>query len=219
MPTYTNDMKTSTLFLFNHIIAWIVIPKSIVMDHGTHFYNAMMVELTSMLYLDREHSSPYYLQDNGQVESNLVLKTMLQRMVGKHKSNWHVQLFLVLWAYQTTTKTTMGFTPFHFIYGLEVVLPIECKIPLLRLIIELLPHTTDEEQHLLYMSHLDEIHQDAALANKTHQKRIKKDIIEQCDHIPSQKVSLSLFTTRMKTPCGQRNSNCFGTVPTLFEKY
>ena len=52
----------------------------------------------------------------------------------------------------------MGFTPFQLIYGLEVVLPIECEIPSLRLTLKQLPHTTDEEQHLLYMSHLDEIH-------------------------------------------------------------
>ena len=38
----------------------------------------------------------------------------------------------------------------------------------------LLLHTTDEEQRLLYLSHLDEIHRDVALANETHQKLIKK---------------------------------------------
>ena len=39
---------------------------------------------------------------------------------------------------------------------------------------ELLPHTTKEEQRLLYLSHLDEIDWDAALANESHQKHIKK---------------------------------------------
>ena len=65
MPTYTNDAKIAALFLFNHIITWFGIPKSIVTDHGTHFYNAMMAELTSMLHLDHEHSSPYYPQAKG----------------------------------------------------------------------------------------------------------------------------------------------------------
>ena len=64
--------------------------------------------------------------------------------------------------------------PFQLVYGLEVVLLIECEIPLLRLTIELLPHTIDEEQCLLYLSHLDEIHRDVTLANETHQKCIKK---------------------------------------------
>ena len=150
MPTYNNDVKTTTLFLFNHIIALFGVPKSIVTDHGTHFWNAIMVKLTSMLHLDHEHSLPYYPQAKGQVESiNCVLKTMLQWMVGTHKSNWHMQIFSALWAYRTSPKTSMGFTPFQLIYGLEVVFPIECEILSLRLTVELLPHTTEEEQCLL----------------------------------------------------------------------
>ena len=85
-----------------------------------------------------------------------------------------MQLFSALWAYRTSVKTATGFTPFQLVYGLEEVLPIECEIPSLTLIVKLLPHTTDEEQCLLYLSHLDEIHRDATLANETHQKSIKK---------------------------------------------
>ena len=57
---------------------------------------------------------------------------------------------------------------------MEAVLPIECEIPSLRLTVELLPHTTEEEQCLLYLLYLDEIRWDAALANESHKKRIKK---------------------------------------------
>ena len=99
---------------------------------------------------------------------------MLQRMVGKQKSNWHIHLFLALWEYRTSTKTAIGFTPFQLAYGLEAVLPIECEIPSLKLVIKLLPNTTKEEQCLLYLSHLDEIYQDVTLANESHHKHIKK---------------------------------------------
>ena len=130
MLTDNNDAKTTALFLFNYIIARFGIPKSIITDHDMHFCNAMMAELTSILHLDHEHSSPYYPQANRQVESiNRILKTMLQQMVGTHKSNSHVHLFSTLWAYQTSVKTTTGFTPFQLVYGLEVVLLIECEIP------------------------------------------------------------------------------------------
>ena len=53
-------------------------------------------------------------------------------------------------------------------------MPIECEIPSLRLTIELLPHTSEEEQRLLYLSHLDEIRRDVTLANESHKKHIKK---------------------------------------------
>jgi transposase InsO family protein len=90
MLTYTNDAKTTTLFIFNHIMVHIFV----ITDHGTHFCNAMMAELTSMLHLDHENLSPYYPQANGQVEFiNRILKTRLQWMVGTHKSNWHMHLF------------------------------------------------------------------------------------------------------------------------------
>jgi transposase InsO family protein len=48
----------------------------------------MMTKLATLLHFDQEHSSPYYPQDNGQVESiSHILKTMLERMVGKYKLN------------------------------------------------------------------------------------------------------------------------------------
>ena len=58
-------------------------------------------------------------------------------------------------------------------YGLEVVLPIECEIPSLKLAIELLPNTSIEEQHLLHLTQLDETRHDAALANEMHKEHVK----------------------------------------------
>ena len=34
MPTYVEDGKSSTLFLFNHVITILGVPQSIVTDHG-----------------------------------------------------------------------------------------------------------------------------------------------------------------------------------------
>ena len=88
MPTYAKDGKTGTLFLFNHIIDRFGVPQSIVTDHGSHFRNKMMEELSAKLGFRHENSTPYYPQANGQVEAiNKVLKMMLRRMVGDHKSN------------------------------------------------------------------------------------------------------------------------------------
>ena len=72
----------------------------------------MMKELSAKLGFHHENSTPYYLQANGQVEAiNKVLKTMLYRMVGDNKFNWHLTLFSALWAYRTLVKTTTSFTP------------------------------------------------------------------------------------------------------------
>jgi transposase InsO family protein len=65
MPTFKDDGETATLFLFNQIIARFGIPREIVTNHGSHFQNQMMIELTSKLGLWQENSSPYYPQANG----------------------------------------------------------------------------------------------------------------------------------------------------------
>ena len=73
----------------------------------------MMTELLTALGFKQDHSSPYYPQANGQVGVvNKSLKTMLQLTVDKNHSNWHIILFLALWAYKTLVKIAIGFTPF-----------------------------------------------------------------------------------------------------------
>jgi hypothetical protein len=55
MPTFKDDGETANLFLFNQIIARFGVPREIVTDHGSHFQNQMMSELTSKLGLRQEH--------------------------------------------------------------------------------------------------------------------------------------------------------------------
>jgi hypothetical protein len=56
-----------------------------------------MGELCTKLGFFHQNSSPYYPQENGQVEAiNKVLKTMLQCMVGVNKTSWNLQIFSTL---------------------------------------------------------------------------------------------------------------------------
>ena len=93
---------------------------------------------------------------------------MLQRMIGVCKRNWHLILYSTLWVYQTSVRKTTGFSPFQLVYGLEAILPIQCEIPLLKLTIDLLPDTLEEEACLFNLIHLDEMRREAQLANEEH---------------------------------------------------
>jgi hypothetical protein len=98
---------------------------------------------------------------------------MLQHMVGVNKTSSHLNLFSALWDSQTSIKTTTRFTPFQLVYILEVVLSIKCEIPSLKLTIELLPHTSVEEELFLYLTKMDENRLDVSLINEIYKKIIK----------------------------------------------
>jgi hypothetical protein len=65
-------------------------------------------------------------------------------------------LYSTLWAYQMSMKTTTGFSTFQLIYRMEAILRIECHIPSLNLVVELLSDTSPLEERLLYLEKLDE---------------------------------------------------------------
>eukprot|EP00253_Pinus_taeda_P035826 PITA_35826 len=82
MPAFSANSETAAIFVFNHIIARFDVPQAIITDHGSHFRNIMMTELTDQLGVHHDSSTPYYLQANGLVEAiNKVLVTMIQRII------------------------------------------------------------------------------------------------------------------------------------------
>ena len=65
MPMIKSDSETTAHFVFNQIINRFEILKELVTDHGRHFQNKMMEELSSKLGYKQENSSFYYPQVNG----------------------------------------------------------------------------------------------------------------------------------------------------------
>jgi len=56
-----------------------------------------------------------------------VLEGILTKMVSSSKKYWLDRLVEATWAYNTTWKTTTGFTPYALVYGKKVMLSIEFK--------------------------------------------------------------------------------------------
>lgn len=67
----------------------------------------------------------------------------------------------------------MGFSLFQVVDGVVVVLPVECEIPSLKLVIQLLPEISVLEERLIHLEHLDENRSDVTTTNEAHKKWVK----------------------------------------------
>ena len=71
-------------------------------------------------------SSPYYAQANGQAEaSNRSLIKLIKRNIDGYPKRWHEVLSEALWAYRISCHGSIKTSPYHLVYGQDVVLPWE----------------------------------------------------------------------------------------------
>jgi hypothetical protein len=104
-----------------------------------------------------------------------------------------------------SVNTTTGFSPFQLVYGLEAVFPIECQIPSLKLVVQLLPDTSPLEECLLYLEQLNEQRCDATLDNEAHKKKFKFQYDRSIHPQIFSESDLVLVYDQDKDPPGARN--------------
>lgn len=124
----TNDAKVVMKMFKSIIFPRFGIPRVVITDGGSHFINKVFENLFKKYGVRHEFITPYHPQTSGQVEvSNREFKRILQKIVGKTRTDWSVRLDDTLWAYRTTFKTPLGTTLFHLIYGKASHLPVEIE--------------------------------------------------------------------------------------------
>jgi transposase InsO family protein len=81
------------------------------------------------------HSTSYYPQGNGLVESsNKILTRIIKKLMQDNKKAWHKKLVHELWADRITTKRSIATSPFHIVYGTKTIFPTALGLPIMRLI-------------------------------------------------------------------------------------
>ena len=109
-----------------------------VSDQGSHFLNGTIQVLTKHFLLRHTTSTSYYPQGNGQAElTNKVIVRMFQKLVNDNRIDWDIQLYTVLFSYQTAYKVASSHSPFKLVYGLLPLMPTEYIVPTQRTTIDL----------------------------------------------------------------------------------
>jgi hypothetical protein len=82
-------------------------------------------------------------------------------------------LYPAFWAYRNSIKTSISFSPFQLVYSVGSILPIECEIPSLILVVKLLPKACDLKERLVHLESLDEKCRDASTTIEANKQVVK----------------------------------------------
>jgi hypothetical protein len=104
-------------------------------------------------------------------------------------------------------NTSTGFSPFQLVHGMELILSIECKIPSIKLEIELLPNTSNIEEFIMHLEHLDEKHKDASMAIEVNKLFFKVQYDKSIYPWKYTKGELVILYDPAKEPLGAGNFN------------
>ena len=63
---------------------------------------------------------------------NKVIEAILTKTIASHRRDWATRLSEALWAYRTTWRNTIGYSPYQLVFGKEPVFLIELEIQTLR---------------------------------------------------------------------------------------
>src|SRR5262249_15992797 len=126
---------TVVKFNMRNIITRFGVPRDIFTDNGPQFVAQELQNMCCRYGITLHHSSPYYLQGNGQAEAtNKTLIKIIKKTCRSHNSfEWPERLVEALLAYRTSVQTPTGQTPYSLVFGMEPVLPYEILIPSLRI--------------------------------------------------------------------------------------
>jgi transposase InsO family protein len=130
VPLESSSSSNILKFLEDNNITKYGVPNKITMDNASVFKSIEMISFFSGYSITSAHSANYYPQGNGLAESNNKnLIRIIRKTVGNNKRVWDSYLKYALWADRITKKHATGKGPFELVYGLDVVLPVNFRLP------------------------------------------------------------------------------------------
>jgi hypothetical protein len=156
IPMKSVTSKDVINFIKEHVIHRFEISQTITADGGPVFISEEFRKFATDMGIKLIRSSPYYAQANGQVKaSNQSLIKLIKRKIDEHPRCWHEVLSEALWAHCISCHGATETSPYHLVYGQEVVLPWEITASSRR--VEFQNNLTAEEYAALMNDNIEDL--------------------------------------------------------------
>ena len=129
----TKDQKAHTIaqILVSTIFSCFGPPSVIHSDQGRNFESHLMQEVCQLMGIHKSRTTAYHPQCDGLVErQNRTLQDILSAYVSDHQDDWDQWVSLAVYAYNTSTHESTGFSPYELVFGRIARTPLELDLDL-----------------------------------------------------------------------------------------
>ena len=124
IPMQRCDSASTARALMDELFCRHGVPARLIMDRGSSFNNALMLDVQKSLGISPHFTTAYHPQANGMVERlNGTLKELLRTLNKEVHGEWVEMLQAVTFSYNTKVSEATGFTPYFLVHGREAVTP------------------------------------------------------------------------------------------------
>jgi hypothetical protein len=125
--------------------------------------------------VEGQHSTSYYPQGNGLVESsNKSLTIIIKKLLQDNKKAWHKKLIHALWDDIITTKMSISTSSFQIMYGIEEIFTTSLGLPVMILLQEKYHEPDATQRRTNELINVQQTREKYFNNSHLHQDRIKK---------------------------------------------
>ena len=125
------DQKTDRIvkLLVEEVVPLFGVPEALLSDRGTNLLSHLMMDVCSLLGIEKLNTTAYHPQCDGLTERfNRTLKTMLRKHAATYGVQWDQHLAGLLWAYRNTPHEATGEKPSFLLFGFDCRTPTEAAL-------------------------------------------------------------------------------------------